>query len=122
MAIAAASDKTRELQRTLYRAAKADPRRRFHALHDKVHRKDVRERAWRQVRANRGAAGIDRQTIEQVERYGVARMLDELEADLRTGDYRMLPARRAFHPEARFGGAAAAVDPRRSVTASCRRP
>ncbi len=99
MAIAAATDKTRELQRTLYRAAKADPRRRFHALHDKVHRRDVLERAWRQVRANRGAAGIDRQTIEQVERYGVARLLDELEADLRSGDYRALPARRAFIPK-----------------------
>jgi RNA-directed DNA polymerase len=85
MAIAAATDKTRELQRTLYRAAKADPGRRFHALHDKVLRRDLLERAWRQVRANRGAAGIDRQTIEQVERYGVARLLDELEADLRTG-------------------------------------
>ena len=99
MAISAGSDKTRELQRTLYRAAKADPRRRFHALHDKVHRRDILERAWRQVRANRGAAGIDRQTIEQVERYGVARLLDELEADLRSGDYRALPARRAFIPK-----------------------
>jgi group II intron reverse transcriptase/maturase len=99
MAIAAATDRTRELQRTLYRAAKADPRRRFHALHDKIHRRDVLERAWRQVRANRGAAGIDRQTIEQVERYGVARLLDELEADLRTGGYRSLPARRVFIPK-----------------------
>jgi group II intron reverse transcriptase/maturase len=99
MAIAAAQDKTRELQRTLYRAAKADPRRRFHALHDKVHRRDVLERAWRQVRANRGAAGIDRQTIEQVEHYGVGRLLDELEADLRGGGYRPLPARRVFIPK-----------------------
>jgi RNA-directed DNA polymerase len=99
MAIAAATDRTRELQRTLYRAAKADPRRRFHALHDKVHRRDVLERAWRQVRANRGAAGIDRQTIEQVEGCGVARLLDQLEADLRSGDYRALPARRAFIPK-----------------------
>src|SRR5688572_33108764 len=98
MAMAAAQDKTRELQRTLYRAAKADPRRRFHALHDKVHRRDVLERAWRQVCANRGAAGIDRQTTEQVEHYGEARLLDELEADLRTGGYRMLPARRVFIP------------------------
>jgi group II intron reverse transcriptase/maturase len=64
----------------------------------------VLERAWRQVRANRGAAGIDRQTIEQVERYGVAGLLDELEADLRTGGYRLLPARRAFIPKAGGGG------------------
>jgi group II intron reverse transcriptase/maturase len=99
MAIAAAIDKTRELQRTLYRAAKADPRRRFHALYDKVLRRDVLERAWRQVRANRGAAGIDRQTIEQVERYGVTRLLDELEADLASSGYRALPARRVFIPK-----------------------
>ena len=99
MAMAAAQDKTRELQRTLYRAAKADPRRRFHALHDKVHRRDVLERAWGQVRRNRGAAGIDRQTIEQVERYGVSRLLDELEADLGQGSYRTLPARRVLIPK-----------------------
>jgi RNA-directed DNA polymerase len=99
MAVAAATDGTRELQRTLYRAAKADPRRRFHALHDKVHRGDVLGRAWRQVRANRGAAGIDRQAIEQVERYGVAGLLDELAADLRAGGYRVLPARRVFIPK-----------------------
>jgi retron-type reverse transcriptase len=98
MAVAAATDRTRDLQRTLYRAAKADPRRRYHALHDKVHRRDVLERAWRRVRANRGAAGIDRQTIERVERYGVAGLLDELE-DLRAGGYRLLPARRAFIPK-----------------------
>jgi RNA-directed DNA polymerase len=110
MAIAAATDRTRDLQRTLYRAAKADPRRRFHALHDKVLRRDVLERAWRRVRANRGAAGSDRQTIERVERYGVARLLDELEADLRAGGYRLLPARRAFIPKPGSGGAAAAVD------------
>src|SRR5919201_1588462 len=56
-------DKVRELQRTLYRAAKADPGRRFHALYDKVYRRDVLERAWELVRANRGAAGIDRQIV-----------------------------------------------------------
>jgi RNA-directed DNA polymerase len=60
-------DTVRELQRTLYRAAKADPGRRFHALYDKVYRRDVLERAWELVRANRGAAGIDRQTIADVE-------------------------------------------------------
>ena len=43
------------------------------------------ERAWELVRANRGAAGIDRQTIADVERYGVSRLLDELAADLKEG-------------------------------------
>ncbi len=99
LAIAAANDKTRELQRTLYRAAKADPQRRFHALYDKVHRRDVLERAWGQVRRNRGAAGIDRTTLADVERYGVDRLLDELAADLRSGSYRPLPARRVFIPK-----------------------
>src|ERR671936_1894787 len=96
MASATKQDKVRELQRTLYRAAKADPGRRFHALYDKVHRRDLLERAWGLVRANRGAAGIDRQTIAGVEQYGVDRLLDELAADLRDGRWRPLPARRVF--------------------------
>jgi group II intron reverse transcriptase/maturase len=89
----------RELQRTLYRAAKADPGRRFHALYDKVSRRDVMERAWELVRANRGAAGIDKQSIADVEEYGVARLLDQLAADLREGRWRPLPARRVFIPK-----------------------
>ncbi len=99
MARATEQDRVRELQRTLYRAAKADPGRRFHALHDKVYRRDVLERAWGQVRANKGAAGIDRITLAEVERYGVARLLDELAGELRAGSYRPLPARRVFIPK-----------------------
>ncbi|MFI4985481.1 MAG: hypothetical protein ACHQAV_05800 [Solirubrobacterales bacterium] len=91
--------KVRELQRTLYRAAKADPGRRFHALYDKVSRRDVLERAWELVRAKKGAADIDRQTIADVEQYGVSRLLDELAADLRDGHWRPLPARRVFIPK-----------------------
>jgi RNA-directed DNA polymerase len=91
--------KVRELQRTLYRAAKADPGRRFHALYDKVSRRDVLERAWELVRAKKGAAGIDRQTIADIEQYGVSRLLDELAADLREGRWRPLPARRVFIPK-----------------------
>jgi RNA-directed DNA polymerase len=87
------------LQHVLYRAAKADPDRRFHALFDKVYRKDVLNRAWENVRRNRGAAGIDRVTLKQVEEYGVARLLDELAADVQEGRYRPLPARRVFIPK-----------------------
>ena len=99
MARTAKHVKVRELQRTLYRAAKADPGRRFHALYDKVYGRDVLERAWELVRANRGAAGIDRQSIADVEQYGAAKLLDELAADLKDGSYRTLPARRVYIPK-----------------------
>lgn len=99
VARSAEQDSTRDLQRTLYRSAKAVPGRRFHALYDKVHRRDVLERAWDQVRRNRGAAGIDRITLADVERYGVDRLLDELASDLKEGSYRPLPARRVWIPK-----------------------
>ena len=92
-------DPVRALQHALYRAAKADPGRRFHALYDKVSRRDVLERAWELVRRNRGAPGIDQVTIQQVERYGVDRLLDQLAASLTDGSYRPQPARRVFIPK-----------------------
>ena len=89
-------DKVRHLQRQLYLAAKRSPQRRFHALYDRIARRDVLARAWEQVRANRGAAGIDGQTIAEVETYGVARMLDELRVQVETHRYRPQPVRRVY--------------------------
>jgi hypothetical protein len=114
-------DKVRELQRTLYRAAKADPGRRFHALYDKVYRRDVLERAWELVRRNRGAAGIDRLTIQQVELIGVDRLLDKLAESLKQGSWRPLPARRCGSPSPGRPSSDRCRFPR-SATASCRRP
>jgi RNA-directed DNA polymerase len=87
------------LQHALYRAAKADPGRRFHALYDKVRRRDVLWRAWVMVRSNNGAPGIDRTTLAQVEEYGVTRLLDELASELGEGRYRPMPARRVYIPK-----------------------
>jgi RNA-directed DNA polymerase len=92
-------DPVRALQHALYRAAKADPGRRFHALYDKVSRSDVLRRAWVTVRRNNGAPGIDKTTLAAVEEYGVTRLLDELASELREGRYRPLPARRVFIPK-----------------------
>ena len=92
-------DAVRALQHALYRAAKADPGRRFHALYDKVSRRDVLQRAWEQVRRNRGAPGIDQVTIQQVEQYGVDRLLDKLALVLENGSYRPLAARRVWIPK-----------------------
>ena len=92
-------DPVRALQHTLYRAAKADPGRRFHALMDKVYRRDVLARAWFNVRRNDGAPGIDQVTLSAVEEYGVTRLLGELAADLQGGGYRPRPAWRVFIPK-----------------------
>ena len=73
------------MQHALYRAAKADPGRRFHALRDKIFRKDVLWRAWVAVFRNDGAPGIDKATLADVQEYGVARLLDELAVELREG-------------------------------------
>ncbi len=93
------ADPVRALQHALYRAAKVDPGRRFHALRDKVFRRDVLWRAWVTVYRNGGASGIDRTTLADVEEYGVTRLLDELAAELRNGSYRSLPARRVLIPK-----------------------
>lgn len=92
-------DPVRALQHALYRAAKADPGRRFHALRDKVFRRDVLWRAWVAVRRNNGAPGIDKTTLAQVEEYGVARLLDEVAVELKDGSYRPLPMRRVLIPK-----------------------
>src|SRR5574341_1518907 len=85
---------SRALQRVLYRSAKQQPDRRFHALFDKVARSDILFRAWDEVRANRGAPGADGVTIDAVEASGVAAFLEQLAAQLRAGTYRPRPLRR----------------------------
>ena len=92
-------DRVRALQHVLYRAAKADPGRRFHALRDKVYREDVLWRAWIAVRRNNGAPGIDKTTLADVEEYGVTRLLGELAGELRAGTWRPLPARKVLIPK-----------------------
>jgi len=96
-------DKTRELQRALYRAAKASAARRFHALFDKMYREDILRRAWREVKGNAGAAGVDGQTISDIEQRGVDQFLATLAADLQEGKYRPRPVRRVFIPKADGG-------------------
>ena len=96
---AVGGDRVRALQHVLYRAAKADPNRRFHALRDKVYREDVLQRAWIAVRRNNGAPGIDKTTLADVEEYGVSRLLGELASELQAGTWRPMPARQVLIPK-----------------------
>jgi hypothetical protein len=60
-------DKVRKLQRCLFTVAKRQPERRFHALYDRIWRGDVLAEAWKRVRGNKGACGIDGQTLAMIE-------------------------------------------------------
>ena len=92
-------DKVSELQEALYRAAKANAGRRFHALYDRIYRPDVLREAWRRVRANGGAPGVDGKTIEEIGVEGVEHLLGEIERELRGKSYRPSPLRRKWIPK-----------------------
>jgi RNA-directed DNA polymerase len=92
-------DPVRALQWVLYRSAKSDPARRFHALYGQVARSDVLGRAWADVRANRGAPGVDGVRIADVESQGVAEFLNDLAARLRDRSYRPARLRRVHIPK-----------------------
>lgn len=96
-------NKTQELQRKLYQAAKRSPNRRFHQLYDKVWRRDFLELGWQEVRRRGGAPGIDGVTIEDIEEQGVELFLDALQQELKEESYRPLPVRRVEIPK-RNGG------------------
>jgi group II intron reverse transcriptase/maturase len=92
-------DRTTELQSKLYQAAKRDPSRRFHALYDKLFLPYVLWSAWEQVRKNQGAAGIDQQTLDEIEALGSEAFLAEIAQALREKTYRPQPARRVHIPK-----------------------
>ena len=94
------SEKVRQLQIRLWVCAKSGKTRRFHALYDRIYRSDVLWEAWRRVRSNGGAAGIDRETIQAIEERGAEEFVGEIQAGLRAGRYRPSPVKRRWIPKA----------------------
>lgn len=92
-------EKSRQLQRNLYLAAKKDKQRRFHALYDRIFRLDILWRAWKEVRENKGSAGIDGITFEMTEEYGVEEYLLDIQEDLKNKKYRPKPVKRVYIPK-----------------------
>ena len=88
-----------KLQMALHAKAKESPNFRFYALYDKVHREDILAFAYECCKANGGAAGVDDQTFEDIEEYGVKRWLDELTQELKSRTYQPKPVRRVYIPK-----------------------
>lgn len=93
-------EKVRNIQNRLYLTAKADRKRKFYAMYDKIYRKDILEEAWKRVKRNGGAGGIDKVSITDVKAYGEEKLLDEIAEGLRTEKYRCKPVRRTYIPKA----------------------
>jgi RNA-directed DNA polymerase len=92
-------ENVQQLQEKLGHAAKENKKRRFHALYDKVYRRDILWEAWRRVRANKGAAGVDEQTLADIERQGEFQFIEESHRLLKEGDYHPSPVRRKYIPK-----------------------
>lgn len=96
-------DNVERLQRSLGAAAKRSTGRRFHALYDRISRSDVLEEAWNRVKRNKGAAGVDKQTIDSIRALGEESFLCDLSKTLRAGRYRPQAVRRHWIPKANGG-------------------
>ena len=73
--------------------------RRFTLLYDRVFRQDILQEAWRRVKSNKWAAGVDQVDIEAMRDYGEGRFLSEVEQELRTRRYRTALVRRVHIPK-----------------------
>lgn len=95
-------EKIRELQRKLYQKAKQEKEYRFYLLYDKVYRMDILSHAYRLVKTNKGAGGVDGVTFEDIEEKegGRQRYLSGLADELKNKTYEAMPVRRVYIPKA----------------------
>jgi len=96
----ATPETVRNLQAALHAKAKGSPSFRFYSLYDKLFRADILTHAYATSKANGGSSGVDGQTFEDIEAYGLERWLGELAEELRNKTYRPQAVRRVYIPKA----------------------
>ena len=98
-------EKLAVLRQKLYQKAKSEPKFRFYTLYSHMYRDDVLEVAWKLVKRNKGAAGVDGVSIESIEERadGAQRLLGELREELSTHRYEPGPVRRVYIPKPQGG-------------------
>ncbi|MBC8548207.1 MAG: hypothetical protein H8D23_01020 [Candidatus Brocadiales bacterium] len=92
--------KVQTLQRKLYRKSKQEKDFKFYSLYDKVSSLPFLEEGYKRVRSNHGAGGEDGISFEGIESYGVEKYLQEIQVELKNGDYTPSPVRRVYIPKA----------------------
>jgi RNA-directed DNA polymerase len=92
-------DKVQKLQTALHAKAKAEPAFRFYQLYDKVYRQDILAMAYQRCKSNGGVAGVDGQSFEDINAYGVERWLGELAERLKKKDYKPEAVKRVWIPK-----------------------
>ena len=101
MTNAVLKQKAERFATTLYHCAKANPKRKFHALYDKIYRPDILKASWLKVKENKGSAGIDGVSIDKImNEIGEAEFLNALYKKLKTETYRPSPVKRVWIPKA----------------------
>lgn len=79
--------KLQELKRKIYLTAKSEKQKRFWGLYCHIAKEEVLYQAYKEAKKNKGAAGIDGKTFEDIERYGLEKFITEIREELIQGTY-----------------------------------